>query len=267
MLIQGEKKDGIEASTTMPFVSCPQSQRLAYAFDVLAIESLDYDMISTHRDRPKLVESVTPVNDVMEATKSNPVLDLLPRAWQLAFDRIDLQLYRQEKSRGNRIRQRVQTSKIHHESNRKALYQEISVSSDYACTVWFPFDRFTSGAGSGIDDQDNQGWPETNSLLLDQVADWRGHTHQAIYTDSREPEMCLTLKSIIIPTCTSGKCLSWISQLIVIISQFTARWAATPQAGLYPAERADKHITCAQYGRDDSAKCAQLGFQDINISH
>ncbi|EMD89111.1 hypothetical protein COCC4DRAFT_32228 [Bipolaris maydis ATCC 48331] len=68
----------------------------------------------------------------MEATKSNPVLDLLPRAWQLAFDRIDLQLYRQEKSRGNRIRQRVQTSKIHHESNRKALYQEISVSSDYA---------------------------------------------------------------------------------------------------------------------------------------
>lgn len=54
--------------------------------------------------------------------------------------------------------------------------------------------------------------------------------------------MCLTLKSIIIPTCTSGKCLSWISQLIVIISQFTARWAATPQAGLYPAERADKHL-------------------------
>lgn len=27
------------------------------------------------------------------------------------------------------------------------------------------------GVDSGIDDHDNQGWPETNSLLLDQVAD------------------------------------------------------------------------------------------------
>lgn len=54
--------------------------------------------------------------------------------------------------------------------------------------------------------------------------------------------MCLTLQSAIIPTYTSGKRLSRILQLIVIISLFTARWAATPQTGLYPAERADKHM-------------------------
>lgn len=54
--------------------------------------------------------------------------------------------------------------------------------------------------------------------------------------------MCLTLKSIIIPTYTSGKCLSRILQLVVIITLFTARWAATLQTGLYPAERADKHM-------------------------
>ncbi|XP_014560465.1 hypothetical protein COCVIDRAFT_34397 [Bipolaris victoriae FI3] len=66
----------------------------------------------------------------MEATKSNPVLDLMPRAWQLAF--IDLQLYRQEKSRGNRMRQRRRNPKIRHKSNHKALYQESSISSDYA---------------------------------------------------------------------------------------------------------------------------------------